>query len=141
MFLFDTDHISILQRALSPEFSRLKARTARYQERDFFFSIVSFHEQALGWNAYISNTPDRAALLRGYRGYEELLSQYSGAEILPYDQAALAIFESLRVQRVRIATFDLRIAATALSRDLTLLSRNLADFRQVPGLRVEDWIQ
>jgi len=34
---------------------------------------------------------------------------------------------------------DLRIAATAMANDFTLLSRNLVDFRQVPGLRVEDW--
>jgi predicted nucleic acid-binding protein len=34
---------------------------------------------------------------------------------------------------------DLRIAATALSRDFTLLTGNLRDFRKVAGLRVEDW--
>jgi len=34
---------------------------------------------------------------------------------------------------------DLRIAAIVLSRDATLLSGNLADFREVPGLKVEDW--
>jgi tRNA(fMet)-specific endonuclease VapC len=34
---------------------------------------------------------------------------------------------------------DLKIAAIALSLNATLLSRNLADFRKVPMLRVEDW--
>jgi predicted nucleic acid-binding protein len=35
---------------------------------------------------------------------------------------------------------DLKIASIALVRDATLLSANLRDFEQVPGLHVEDWI-
>jgi tRNA(fMet)-specific endonuclease VapC len=35
---------------------------------------------------------------------------------------------------------DLRIAAIALAHDALLLSRNLKDFRKVPGLCVDDWI-
>lgn len=61
--------------------------------------------------------------------------------ILPYDRDANVAFDSLRARRVRIGTFDLRIAAMALSRGFTLLSRNLVDFRQVPGLDVQDWTQ
>jgi tRNA(fMet)-specific endonuclease VapC len=34
---------------------------------------------------------------------------------------------------------DLKIAATAISHNALLLSRNLVDFRKVPRLRVEDW--
>jgi tRNA(fMet)-specific endonuclease VapC len=34
---------------------------------------------------------------------------------------------------------DLKIAAIVPAHEATLLSRNLADFGQIPGLRVEDW--
>jgi tRNA(fMet)-specific endonuclease VapC len=34
---------------------------------------------------------------------------------------------------------DLKIAATAIANNATLLSRNLKDFNKVPGLKVEDW--
>jgi tRNA(fMet)-specific endonuclease VapC len=34
---------------------------------------------------------------------------------------------------------DLKIVAIVLAHEATLLSRNLADFGQVSGLRVEDW--
>ena len=68
-----------------------------------------------------------------------MLRDFSASQVLPFDDAAAATFESLRSQRVRIGTMDLRIAAIALSRKLTVLTRNVADFQKVPGLQVEDW--
>jgi len=61
------------------------------------------------------------------------------SHVLPSDEAAAQRFAQLRQKKVRIGTMDLRTAAIALSRSTTLLSRNLADFQQVPGLVVEDW--
>jgi hypothetical protein len=37
------------------------------------------------------------------------------------------------------ARCDLRIAATALVQDLTLITRNQKDFARIPGPRIEDW--
>jgi tRNA(fMet)-specific endonuclease VapC len=34
---------------------------------------------------------------------------------------------------------DLKIASIVLANQATLLSANLRDFQQVPGLQVEDW--
>jgi tRNA(fMet)-specific endonuclease VapC len=34
---------------------------------------------------------------------------------------------------------DLRIASIVMANRATLLSRNLVDFRRVPGLDVQDW--
>jgi tRNA(fMet)-specific endonuclease VapC len=34
---------------------------------------------------------------------------------------------------------DLKIAAIVLTHNALLISRNLKDFRKVPGLKVEDW--
>ncbi len=66
-------------------------------------------------------------------------SDFASMQVLPFDDAAAQVFESLRKQGVRVGTMDLRIAATAIARGYTLLSRNLVDFERVPGLRVEDW--
>jgi tRNA(fMet)-specific endonuclease VapC len=35
---------------------------------------------------------------------------------------------------------DLMIASVALANDLTLVTHNTADFRDVPGLRLDDWL-
>ncbi|WP_276748541.1 type II toxin-antitoxin system VapC family toxin [Chlorogloeopsis fritschii] len=69
----------------------------------------------------------------------EILQGFSIAPVLPFDAGAIAVFDGLRIQRVRVSTMDLRIAAITLSRNLVLLTRNINDFNKVPGLVIEDW--
>ena len=139
MYILDTDHVGILQRASGPEYIALSRRIARYSQADFYVTIVSFHEQILGWNAYIARSKDQAGTVRGYTRLRGILADFSRAQVLPFDDDAGDEFEDLRRQRIRIGTMDLRIAAIARSRDMTVLTRNLVDFERVPGLTVEDW--
>ena len=64
-------------------------------------------------------------------------------ESLPFDDMAAENYGVLRAQMRRSGTplgaNDLLIAATALSVDLTLVTRNQEEFRRVAGLRVEAW--
>jgi tRNA(fMet)-specific endonuclease VapC len=64
-----------------------------------------------------------------------MLKYYCATPILPFEGNAISTFQSLWLQRLRIGTMDLKIAAIALANDTTLLTRNLADFNKVPGLR------
>jgi tRNA(fMet)-specific endonuclease VapC len=139
MFLLDTDHISILQWQTQPEFARLSQRMGLHPASAFYFSIVSFQEQTLGANAHVSQARTAMQVMSGYRIFQRVLTAFAGAQVLPFDQAASVLFDTLRKQRIRIGTMDLRIAATALSRDMTVLTRNVSDFGLVPGLKVEDW--
>jgi tRNA(fMet)-specific endonuclease VapC len=41
---------------------------------------------------------------------------------------------------IRVATADLMIASVALVHYLTLVTHNAADYRNVPGLRLDDWL-
>ena len=136
MFLIDTDHLTFLQRRTQPEFARLQTRIAAHPPSAIYLSIISFHEQLLGWNAYIAQAADQRGVTRGYAMFQQLLKDFASAQVLPYDDRAAAVFESLRAQRVRIATMDLRVAASALSQGFTLLSRNSVDFGKVPRLHV-----
>ena len=67
MFLFDTDYLSILKRQTGVEYKNLASRLSGHAEDEFFISIVSFHEQIRGWNAYLSRGKDQAAIVRGYK--------------------------------------------------------------------------
>ncbi len=139
MFLFDTDHLTILKQGMGADFDALAAKLKDQSAEDLFISIVSFHEQLLGWNKYLTQAKDQTGLTRGYTQLENLLHDYSLAQVLPYDDAAAELFTELRRQRVRIGTMDLRIASIAISNGMALLTRNTVDFEKVPGLQFEDW--
>lgn len=138
-FLLDTDHISFLQRRSAPEHATLLARMARHPPADFTFSVVSFHEQALGAHTYLSRARTTGDVIRGYLLLSEILDAFMLSPVLRFDAAAGDAFEVLRAARVRIGTIDLRIAAIAVSQSLVLLTRNRGDFSKVPGLQTEDW--
>lgn len=61
--------------------------------------------------------------------------------MIEWNEPAADHFVRLRKSHLRIGTQDLKIACTALAHDALLLSANLCDFEQVPGLRVEDWLK
>jgi len=139
MFLLDTDYAVLLQRGTGPELQRLLERMSEHPDADFSYPVVAFHEQMLGANAYISRAKSRGELVRGYQMLHQVLADFSAARVLPFDDAAVEQFEELRKRRIRVATMDLRIASIAISRGLTVLTRNLVDFERIPGLTVEDW--
>ena len=138
-YLLDTDHISFLQRRSSVEFARLTMRIDRYSPEDFALSVVSFHEQTLGAHNFINRANTNQDTIRGYTLLQEILQGFTSAPVLPFDAKAIAIFDELRRQKVRVSTMDLRIAAIAISCGLVLLTRNVRDFSKVPELVTEDW--
>ena len=101
--------------------------------------MVSFHEQFLGAHDFINRAKTNTDTIRGYTLLLEILQGFTNAPVLPFDPVAIAIFEQMRSQRVRVSTMDLRIASIAISRNLVLLTRNDSDFSKVPGLKIEDW--
>ncbi len=139
MYIFDTDHLSILQQPSGLDFERLERRVLQVAEDQLFVTVVSFHEQANGWNSYLASASKPAEVRHGYRMFQRILRQYAAMNVLPFDEPASDQFANLKPRRLRVGTFDLRIAAIALSRGMTLLTRNTVDFARVPGLNIEDW--
>ena len=139
MFLLDTDHVGILQDRVQPECQRLLDRIAQHLPTEFYVSIVSFHEQVVGWNAYLNRARTLTGVVSAYRMFQDILSDFAAMHVVPFDDEAGERFEALRRQRVRIGTMDLRIASIALAKGYTVLTRNLVDFEKVPNLAAEDW--
>lgn len=77
-------------------------------------------------------TPDDLAVLHGFIG-DALVIELE--QVIKYKTADIR-----KTHKIKLP--DAIIAATALVYDLTLLSRNLADFKNIPGLRlINPWEQ
>ncbi len=64
---------------------------------------------------------------------------YCNLSILPFDPASAIIFDNLRKMHRRISSPDLKIAAIALANNAILITWNEQDFRNIVGLKLEDW--
>lgn len=138
-YLLDTDHVSILQRHAGPQFAAISARMAACVAGDVVYSIVSFHEQVVGAHTFINRARTVRELIRSYAILHEIQRTFAGAHVVPFEQPEATVFDSLKARRIRVSTMDLRLAASALSSGLILLTRNVRDFSQVPGLVIENW--
>jgi tRNA(fMet)-specific endonuclease VapC len=87
----------------------------------------------------IARAPDHD-LARHYEQLAALLDFFSNWDVLNFDSAAADEYLRLRQLRVRLGTYDLKIASIAIANGALLLTANLRDFSRVPGLRVEDWL-
>ena len=133
MFLFDTDTLSeVLKRNPSPDLmARLATMPAEFQ----FTTSITVGEMAYG--AYRSSQTEYLL-----QQFEEIV--WPMVQILPFDSASGEIYGNLRADLERagtpLAEPDLRIAAIALTNNLTVVTGNVRHFSRVRGLRVENWI-
>jgi tRNA(fMet)-specific endonuclease VapC len=137
-FLLDTDHISIIQLRSGPEYAALSTRVQQHATA-LAFCVISFHEQMLGAHSFIGRARRSSDVVRGYKLIGEIIGVFSTAPVLPFDSAAAQVFDTLRAQKIRVPTMDLRIASIALSQALVVVTRNASDFARVPALVTEDW--
>ena len=65
-------------------------------------------------------------------------------EVVDFDATCAEKFGQVRgalqQQGIAVPTTDLMIAAAALVHNLTLVTHNTADFMNMPGLRLNDWL-
>jgi tRNA(fMet)-specific endonuclease VapC len=136
--ILDTDHFSAVDRQ-SAAGERLQRRIASF-DGDIFISVITIEEVMRGWISMLGSRKklrDEIGIYQRLRHSAEVIGDW---DVLPWEADSLALFEHLRAQRIRMSTMDLKIACIALLHEATLLTRNLTDFRKVPGLKVENWL-
>jgi tRNA(fMet)-specific endonuclease VapC len=134
-FLLDTDILSLSERG-EPSIRR---RILSLGANEFAASAVSAEEMMRGRLAVLARRTEGERRVHAYRKLVATIRFLHDMQLLDFDMACERKFNELRRQKIRIGTRDLRIAATALVHDLTLVTRNHKDFSRVPALRIEDW--
>jgi len=137
-YLMDSDHVSLIDRA-GLEGARIITRIAALPPDSVAVSLISYEEQMRGWMAEIARMQSVDRQLAAYSRLDKMRDYYCVTPVLPFDEEALAQFQSLWLRRLRVGTMDSKIAATALANQATLITRNTADFAKVTGLSLEDW--
>jgi len=97
-----------------------------------FLSAISLVELQRG----LYTKPELSDLRRAH--LEILLEEIP---VLPFDQAAAEMYGRIisLVGWSRTRDFDRMIAAHAIAAEAVLVTANIADFHDIPGLKIENW--
>ena len=131
MYLFDTDTIIYAIKG-EPQVTRRLEETAGQPKA---VSVITYGELFFG--AMKSAAPQ--ANLAKVRRVGELFP------VIEVSRAVMETFGSLKAELQKrgkaVADFDLVIAATALVHSYSLVTNNQRHFRNIPGLRLENWVR
>jgi tRNA(fMet)-specific endonuclease VapC len=120
-YLIDTDCCIYLFSGRYPELAR---RISATQAGEIGLSVIVLAELAVGARRGKAPADERLTRLR-----EEM-------PLLSFEEQDAEVYARLPFKRGR---FDRLLAGHAVSRGLTLITNNEADFADVAGLRVENW--
>ena len=120
-FMLDSNIVITVALAAS---ELVRRRMAEHYEGDFVVSSISFAEIMHG---SMKGKPPPIEQL------ETLLEE---VPVLAFDEKAARTYAAIPFKR---ASYDRLIAGHALSLGLTVITGNVKDFADVPGLEIENW--
>lgn len=137
MYFLDTDILTLAHAG----HARLGARLRRIDPSEVAITVITQIEIIQGRFVAVMKASHDEQLLRAQELLQRSEQRLQLLEIVPVDSAAAVEFDRLRQNKKlkMIGRGDLLIASLVLAHRATLVSRNVKDFRQIPGLQVENW--
>lgn len=138
MYLLDTDTLTHLHSGNYNVLARLKSVI----DVEVGITIITKVEVLRGRIDYLVKAESGASLLKAQELLFRTETLLSELLIIPIDRSASIEFDRLRdISKFRkIGRADLLIASITLANRATLVTRNLRHFKQIPGLKVENWV-
>ncbi len=138
MYIFDTDHLSLIQRN-GDDGKRILARLATIEDAEVAVTVITYEEQARGRLSLLAKAKTLDEQVLAYQGLQQLATDYCSIPIIPFNRNASVEYQRLRKAYPRLGNMDLKIAAIALTNQAILLTRNQSDFGLIVELQSEDW--
>lgn len=135
LHVLDTDMLTLIEDG-HPAAGR---RFLEQSPEDLAITVLSVEEQLSGWYTQVRKAKRPERLAWAYNRLTETVSFLARLRILTYGEAAMQRYEELRKRKPRVGRMDVRIAAVVLEHGAILVTRYARDFRQIPGIRIEDW--
>ena len=125
MFVLDTNVISELRQGKAKQSQAVRAWAASEPASRLFLSAICILELERGVMALEHKTPPQGSALRAW--LTGVRATFAG-RILPFTDLTATLCAAMHVPNPR-SDRDAMIAATALEHGMTVVSRNVADFR------------
>ena len=135
-YLLDTNVLSEIRKPHGN--AKIKTFVSNLREEDIFISVLSIGEIAFG----IEKLPDGEKKTELQLWLTQNLSERFGNRLIPLDLDIMVEWGKLKARvKKTIPVFDSLIAASALARHLTIVTRNTSDFQTIEGLELfNPWI-
>ncbi len=138
MYLLDTDTLTHLHAGNANVVDRLKS----VADEDVGITIITKVEVLRGRIDYLIKAETGESLLKAQELLFRTEALLNDLLIVPIDRSASNEFNRLRSEAKfrKIGRADLLIASITLANRATLVTRNLRHFKQIPGLKLENWV-
>jgi tRNA(fMet)-specific endonuclease VapC len=138
MILFDTDTVT----HFSYGNENVRRKIEEVSDEQLAVTVITRNEILRGRADSLLKAANEAELRKAaerFRQAEELLSDFL---VVGFDDTAIRHFGRLRKQKhlKKMGRADLLIACIALANDALLVTRNTKDYKDVTGLRLENWV-
>jgi tRNA(fMet)-specific endonuclease VapC len=135
LYVLDTDILTLFQR----NHAAVMAHVAEHSSDEIAISVITVEEQLSGWYSQLRKAKDPEKLAWAYRRLAANVRFLASVHILDFELGAVKRYQEMKRLRLKVRKLDLQIAATALEHGGIVVTRNIRDFRSIPGLTIEDW--
>jgi tRNA(fMet)-specific endonuclease VapC len=135
LHILDTDTLTLFQDGHEAVCRRARA----HPQDELAITVLSVEEQLSGWYTALRKAKNAEKIAWVYRRLTQNVTFLSRLQVIAFEIQTIRRYQELAKLKLNVRKMDLRIAATVLEFNATLVTRNLRDFKLVPGLNLIDW--